>query len=109
MNAKRDTNIMKMTHLSVKISMNVNLDIVVSEAAKMESVPSHVTVQKDLNKEKEKNSVELAKMDLISLSHFSLVKISTNVWNLLLIVAMEFVEIRSEVLAVTVIKDLITS
>ena len=78
-------------------------------AAKMESVPSHVTVQKDSNKEKEKNNVELAKMDLISLSHFSLVKISTNVWKLLLIVATEFVEIRSKVSAVIVIKDLITS
>ena len=48
-------------------------------AAKMESVPSHVTVQKDLSREKEKNSVELAKMDLNSLSHSSLVKILTNV------------------------------
>ena len=109
---KMDSKIKMMTHyFPVKILTNVNSDsTAVSAAAKMESVTSHVTVQKDSNKEKEKNSAELAKKkDFDHLAHFILVKISTNVSNFLLTVATEFVEIRSEVSAVIVIKDLITS
>ena len=111
---KMDSKIKMMTHYFpvIKISTNVNLDsTVVSAAAKMESVTSHVTVQKDSNKEKEKNSVELArKKGFDHLVHFSLViKISTNVKNLLLTVATEFVEIRSEASTVIVIKDFLTS